>query len=209
VICVTKPSPAKRSRRAEYAEATRRAIIAAARELFAQRGFVGTKVEDIAERARVAAATVYAVTGGKQGLLRILVDEWTEAPEVEETYRTIDAADDAAALVVAVASLVRRMRRDWGDVMKIGLATAPLDVAAAETFRVGTDRYRAGMRAVAAKLADLDALKPGMTAEEATDLLWFFFGYSGFFTLTEDNGWSPERAEEWLREQATHSLLKG
>jgi len=188
---------------------TRRAIISAARELFAQRGYVGTKVEDIAAQARVAVATVYAVTGGKQGLLNTLVDEWTEAPEVAETYRVIDAAEDPAALVAAVASLTRRMRRDWGDVMKIGLATAPLDVSAADTFRVGTDRYRAGLRAAAVKLADLQALKPGITVDEATDQLWFFFGYSAFFTLTEDNGWSPERTEGWLGELAAHSLLKG
>jgi AcrR family transcriptional regulator len=209
VICVTKPSPPAQSRRAEYAEATRRAIIAAARELFAQRGYVGTKVDDIAERARVAVATVYAVTGGKQGLLHTLVDQWTEAPEVGEAYRAIDAAEDAAALVSTVASLTRRMRRDWGDVMKIVLATAPLDEAAAENLRLGTDRYRAGLRAAAVRLADLDALKPGMTVDEATDLLWFFFGYASFFTLTEDNGWSPERSEQWLSELATRSLLKG
>jgi AcrR family transcriptional regulator len=209
VICVTKPSPPAQSRRAEYAEATRQAIIAAARELFAQRGYVGTKVDDIAERARVAVATVYAVTGGKQGLLHTLVDQWTEAPEVGEAYRAIDAAEDAAALVSTVASLTRRMRRDWGDVMKIVLATAPLDEAAAENLRLGTDRYRAGLRAAAVRLADLDALKPGMTVDEATDLLWFFFGYASFFTLTEDNGWSPERSEQWLGELATRSLLKG
>ena len=100
------------------------------------------------------------------------------------------------------------MRRDWGDVMKIVLATAPLDQEAAENLRVGTDRYRAGLHAAAVKLAALDALKPGMTVDEATDLLWFFFGYGSFFTLTEDNGWSPERAEHWLSDMATYSLLK-
>ncbi|WP_445159434.1 TetR family transcriptional regulator [Mycobacterium sp. Dal123C01] len=206
---MAKPSPPAPSRRAEYAEATRRAIIAAARELFAQRGYVGTKVDDIAERARVAVATVYAVAGGKQGLLHTLVDQWTEAPEVGEAYLAIDAAEDAVAVVSTVASLTRRMRRDWGDVMKIVLATAPLDEAAAENLRLGTDRYRAGLRAAAVRLADLDALKPGMTVDEATDLLWFFFGYASFSTLTEDNSWSPERSEQWLSELATRSLLKG
>jgi hypothetical protein len=152
---------------------------------------------------------VYAVTGGKQGLLHTLVDEWTEAPEVGEAYRAIEDAEDAAALVSTLASLTRRMRRDWGDVMKIVLATAPLDEAAAENLRLGTDRYRAGLRAAAVRLADLDALKPGMTVDEATDLLWFFFGYASFFTLTEDNGWSPERSEQWLSDTAAHSLLKG
>src|ERR1700752_1747059 len=113
-----KPAP---SRRAEYAEATRRAIVSAARELFAQQGFSATKVDDIAALARVAPATVYAVTGGKQGLLHTLVDEWTEAPEVGDAYREIAEVADARAVIATVASLTRRMRRDWGDVMRIVL----------------------------------------------------------------------------------------
>ena len=66
VMQTSEPVPGQSvSRRAEYAKATEAAIIAAARALFAQRGYVSTKVDDIAERARVAPATVYAVTGGK------------------------------------------------------------------------------------------------------------------------------------------------
>jgi AcrR family transcriptional regulator len=207
VIFVTAAQPARTSRRAEYAEATRRAIVDAARELFAQSGYVGTKVDDIAAAARVAPATVYAVTGGKQGLLRTLVDEWTEAPEVGEAYREIAALDDANAIVGTVASLTRRMRGDWGDVMRIMLSTAPLDEAAAAGLREATKRYRAGLHAAALRLADLGALRPGVTVGEATDLLWFFFGYASFFTLTDDNGWSAERAECWLRDTAAASLL--
>jgi hypothetical protein len=61
------------------------------------------------------------------------VDEWTEAPEVAGAYRDIASLDDATAIVATVASLTRRMRGDWGDVMRIVLATAPLDATAAET----------------------------------------------------------------------------
>jgi AcrR family transcriptional regulator len=209
VSFMTKPTTPPPSRRAEYAEATRRAIIAAARQLFAQRGYVATKVDDIAALARVAPATVYAVTRGKQGLLHTLVDEWTEAPEVGEAYREIAALDDAQAIVGTVAALTRRMRGDWGDVMRIVLSTAPLDESAAESLGEGTKRYRAGLHAAAMRLSELGALKSGMTVDEATDLLWFFFGYAGFFTLTEDNGWSPQRAEEWLRDTAASSLIEG
>ena len=67
----------------------------------------------------MAPATVYAVTGGKQGLLHALVDEWTAAPEVDEAYRTIATLEDPRAIIAEVASLTRRMRRDWGDVMRI------------------------------------------------------------------------------------------
>jgi hypothetical protein len=39
------------------------------------------------------------------------------------------------------------------------------------------------------------------------DLLWFHFGYGSLFTLHDDNGWSYERAERWLAEQACRELL--
>ena len=195
------------SRRAEYAKATKAAIIAAARELFAQRGYVSTKVDDIAERARVAPATVYAVTGGKHGLLHALVDEWTAAPEVDEAYRAIASLQDPRAIIAEVASLTRRMRRDWGDVMRIVLATAPLDESAAATLQLATERYRDGLRAAAERLAALDGLAADVSVEDATDMLWFFFGYASFFTLTDDNGWSPERTAGWLQQMAISNLL--
>jgi hypothetical protein len=33
------------------------------------------------------------------------------------------------------------------------------------------------------------------------DLRWFYFGCSALFTLHDDNGWSDERAEQWLPAQ--------
>lgn len=200
--------PRGASRRAEYAELTRRAIIDAARELFAQRGYVRTKVDDIATRARVSPATVYAVAGGKQGLLHTLVDEWTQAPEVAEAYAAINIAETADAVMELTSSAVRRMRGDWGDVMRIVLTTAQQDDTAAERLHVATERYRAAMHIVATRLCELNALKPGITVKDAVDVLWFFFGYTGFFTLLDDNGWSPEKAERWLRDTASASLLR-
>ena len=195
------------SRRAEYAEATRLAIIAAARELLVERGYTATKVDEVAALARVSPATVHAVAGGKQGLLHTLVDDWTQAPEVDDAYRAIESSDTAEAVLDTVASLTRRMRSDWGDVMRIGLATAPLDGNAATSLRTATKRYRAGLRAAAVRLADFGALKPDMSIDDATDVLWFYFGYSGFFTLMDDNGWSADRSEEWLREMAAIAVL--
>jgi len=84
----------KPSRRQEYAQATRQAIVDAARKLFAERGYFATRVEDIAGEARVAPATVYAVTGGKQGLLDELIATWTTDPIVAATIgRTVTSSD--------------------------------------------------------------------------------------------------------------------
>ena len=77
------------------------------------------------------------------------MDEWTAAPEVDEAYRTIATLEDPRAIIAEVASLTRRMRRDWGDVMRIVLATAPLDESAAATLQLATERCRGGLRGTA------------------------------------------------------------
>lgn len=196
------------SRRAEYAEVTRRAIIDAARRLFSERGYFATKVDEIAEAARVSPATVYGVTGGKAGLLRTLIDEWSEAPVVEQAREQIEQLDDPVKIIQVVAALTNEMRRDYRDIMRVLLATAPHDAGAAEGLETATKRYRAGLGAAAQRLAQLHALRDDVDANRALDILWFYFGYAGFFTLTDDNGWSYPQAEEWLFTEAVHALLR-
>lgn len=197
----------ERTRRQEYAEATRQAIIDAARRLFAERGYFATKVGDIAAQARVAPATVYAVTGGKQNLLNILIAAWTTDPIVEQTLSHIDTSTDPAAIIREVASASRTMREAYVDVIRVMLTTAPHDESAAEQERTATAIYRAALIPIAERLAALGNLRPGMDSAEAADLLWFYFGYASYFTLHDDNGWSYERAEHWLADQAIAALL--
>jgi AcrR family transcriptional regulator len=196
------------SRREEYAEATRRAILDAARRLFSERGYFATKVDDIAALARVSPATVYAVSGGKHGLLDSLMEIWTAAPIVAATVGSIEAMTEPAPILRLLAASCRRMREECGDVIRVLLATAPHDAAVARTLGAATARYRQALRAIARRLIDLGALQADTDLPAATDVLWFYFGYSGLFTLHDDNGWSYDRAEAWLCEQAGRALLR-
>jgi AcrR family transcriptional regulator len=198
----------KRTRRQDYAEATRQAIIDAARKLFAERGYFATKVDDIAAEARVAPATVYAVTGGKQNLLNILITAWTTDPIVQQTLSNVDTTTDPAAIIREVASASRTMREAYVDVIRVMLATAPHDQAVARQEQAATAVYRAALVPIAERLAQLGGLQPAINAADAADLLWFYFGYSSYFTLTDDNGWSYQRAEHWLADQAIAALLQ-
>jgi hypothetical protein len=40
---------------------------------------------------------------------------------------------------------------------------------------------------------DLGALREELDLNQAVDVFWFYFGYSGLFTLHDENGWSYER----------------
>ena len=52
----------------------REQLIEIARALFAQRGFDGTSIEEIAARAEVSKPVVYEHFGGKEGLYAVVVD---------------------------------------------------------------------------------------------------------------------------------------
>ena len=57
------------ARRQEQAEATRKAILDAARDLFIERSYARTTIADIATAAHVAVPTVYVSVGTKPAIL--------------------------------------------------------------------------------------------------------------------------------------------
>ena len=156
----------------------------------------------------MAPATVYAVSGGKSGLLRSLVDLWSTAPVVAATLSKIGTMQDPAEIIRFTAEVSRKMREERGDIIRVLLAAAPHDKEVAEGLAVGTARYRQAFVPIAKRLAQLGALREGLSVEDAVDIFWFYLGYSGLFTLHDDNGWTYEQAEHWLAERTIETMLK-
>lgn len=65
--------PAKRRVRMSAAQ-RREQLIAIGRQLFAERGFDATSIEEVAARAKVSKPVVYEHFGGKEGLYAVVVD---------------------------------------------------------------------------------------------------------------------------------------
>ena len=165
-------------------------------------------MDDIAKLANVASVTVYVAAGGKSGLLRTLTDQWSTAPIMEATHALILESDDPVEILRLVASTARRIREEFGDIVVLMLATAPHDKDVSESLTLATSRYRTSIRNVARKLIQLEALPEGMTENHAVDVLWFYFGYWGLYTLHVENGWSYDQAEKWLCDAAVDALLR-
>ena len=100
------------------------------------------------------------------------------------------------------------MRGDFGYVMRVMLNTAPHDKTAAEIQDAMTARHRGALASMSQRLAELGALRQGLDADQAVDVLWFYFGYAGLFTLHDEDGWSYARAEDWLCHEASRALLR-
>ena len=69
---------ARRLRTRMTAAERREQLLETARELFAERGFEGTSVEEIAARAGVSKPVVYEHFGGKEGAYAVVVDRETK-----------------------------------------------------------------------------------------------------------------------------------
>ncbi len=71
----TTPPADKGSSRVRMSSAQRREqLISVGRQLFAERGFDATSIEEIAARAKVSKPVVYEHFGGKEGLYAVVVD---------------------------------------------------------------------------------------------------------------------------------------
>ncbi len=64
----------KRSRARMTSAERREQLLVLARSLFAERGFEGTSIEELAARAEVSKPVVYEHFGGKEGLYAVVVD---------------------------------------------------------------------------------------------------------------------------------------
>lgn len=71
----------RRERRPRDADATRRTLLDAATAVFAEHGFAGARVDEVAARARVNKRMIYAYYGDKEGLYREVLSSRLAVPE--------------------------------------------------------------------------------------------------------------------------------
>jgi AcrR family transcriptional regulator len=194
-------------RRAEYAAQTRQAILEAARSLFMAQGYFATTVEQIASTARVAPATVYAVGGGKNGLLRTLIESAVNSQENARILVEIEAATDPEHLIALVIAASRTKFGQWSALMRQVVAAAPQEPAVRESMEVAHEGLRGGLRLTASRLAAMGALRDGLDAAEATDILWLYLCNAAYFIRTDDLGWPLEKSQAWLTAVLPRELL--
>lgn len=78
--------------RAAQAESTRRAVLDTARRLFAERGYAGASLQDIADAAGVTKANVYYYFRTKDAILDALLEE--RISSLENALATAEKIDD-------------------------------------------------------------------------------------------------------------------
>lgn len=209
--------------RTDRALATRRRMVRAAYDLFAERGYLGATVAEVAQQAGVAVPTIYYTFGTKAALLAeslgaavVGFDHWREPPPDPDVTQLMQqhhwwgefqtAATSEAAFAVffthgigvleRVAPLVAALHGAAGD------AEAADVLLTSERRRVTS--YRETVRDLARKPG---GLRPGLSPAKATDILVVLFSAELYHAIRTGRGWSPARTASFLRELLSAQLL--
>ena len=209
--------PVKRAyhspRRREQAAVTRAQILAAAQRLFELDGYGATTMNAIAAEAGVAQKTVYLAFESKSGVLRalwnrVLRGDDDDAPvAARDWYRETLAEPDPERQLQLNARNARRVKQRAGAVLEIIRSAASADPAIGALWQRIQDEFHANQRAIVDSLAARGALRPGLSADAAGDLLWTLNHPAVWTLLVGERGWTPARFEAWLADAFCSQLL--
>jgi AcrR family transcriptional regulator len=199
--------------RREQARATRRKLLAAARELFTERGYVATTVESIAARAEVSPETVYATFKNKRTLLSELIDvsmagEDAPVPILKRAWvQDLRDEPDPRRRLRLLARNGRLILERVAPIYEVLRGAAASDPEIASLWELNKAQRFAGQRELVRILAARATLREGMTARMATDTLFAIGSPETYRLLVVDRGWSADRFERWYADTLARLLL--
>ena len=209
--------PAKRYAsevRDEQARRTRRAIVAAAHDLFLAQGYAATTIDGIAQAAHVSRRTVFNSVGGKAALLKLALD-WAVAGDDEPiamadrpAVKAIQAEPDPRQALMLWVQTVTEVAARSAPIGEVLTAAADVDPAAAELLAEASRNRLFGATAFIRYLASLDGLAAGMPEQRAADLCWALMDGHLYRLLVAQRGWSTAEFTRWLSDSLTAVLLR-
>jgi AcrR family transcriptional regulator len=202
-------SPARRAQ----ADRTRGLVIAAASDLFRERGYAGTTMRAIAERAGVSVPTLELLFGRKREVLKVAVDVARagddEPVPVLERVDVVAAGStaDPRVLIARVAALLAdAQERSAGLVLTVfegadsdpDLATLADDLAAQ---RAATAAW------LVDQLLDRASLRTGCTTAEAVNTVWLLMEPALFDRMRRHRHWTRADYQHWVTTALMRLLL--
>lgn len=198
--------PYRSAVREERAMETRRRITAAAQALFAEHGFAGTTVANIAERAGVAVPTVYATFGSKGAIVRALLEQMEHDADSAGWVQRIAQAPTPHATLAAFAQWNTALFSSSKAIIQTTRGAAA-DPAISELREEGDRHRRDGLRVVISALAQDNALSAQLSEEHALDRAWMLTGVELYLSATDSCVWSDTEYEQWLTALLQQQLL--
>jgi AcrR family transcriptional regulator len=210
-------TPSKRDyrspRRVEQAAETRRAVLAAARDLFVNTGYTATTVAQIAAKATVSVDTVYAAVGRKPELLRELVETSISGsdraiPGEDRDYvGRMQAAGTAREKLTIYADAITGIQQRLAPVFLALRDAAVSNPECAALWTEISQRRAANMRRLAADLRTTGEVRGDLSDEQVADIIWSMNAAEYWLLLVRERSWSSEQFAAWLSDAWIRLLL--
>ena len=194
-------------------QATRRAVVTAAHDLFVEVGYAAATVDAIAERAGVSRKTVFTAVGGKAVLLDRALDlalrgdedlrPVSERPEIRAEAEETDPVRLVHLWVRRMAVIERRVAR-----LALVLAVAAdSDPDIARLHQRSERGRRETAHRFATRLAEIGGLRRGVDVDRAEVLAALVSEPLVFQRLVVEAGWTVAAYARWMQQTLVDALL--
>jgi AcrR family transcriptional regulator len=204
---VSTSRPYRSQLREQQAERTRQLIAAAARSRFLEKGWSGTSVRSVADRAGVSEATVYSVYGTKAGLATSLIDAAEQGANVERAIAELkENAGNPEAQLRAFVGFDRRLYESAGDVLRILAEARRQHPELGAAYDEGRGRGERERRTVFSSWPS-NVWHDGVDVGKALAIYALMVSLEGYDIATTERGWTPDEVEEWWHRTLAQLLL--
>jgi AcrR family transcriptional regulator len=192
-------------RRSKRSEETRERIMAAVRELLAEGAFHEATVDEVAERAGIARATLYQHFRSRLDLVDAICDTFDANPALLSIRELVEHPDSEVALGETIANTIRFWSSEDAILAQL-YGVVAIDPAARDLVdRQRADR-RGEMQRLIRNLQAAAGLRAGLSIRNALALIMVLTSYESFRELREA-GLSEREVTTRLQDSARALLI--
>jgi AcrR family transcriptional regulator len=195
-------------RRSQAADATRGRVLDAAKTLFVRHGIDRVTIAQIAQRAGVAAPTVYALYKSKEGILRQLMRGALFGKRFQAARARLEGVPDPVQLISLTAQVSRAIYE--GESAELGLMRgASAFSPALRKLEQEFEKMRFDMQEERVKrLFAQSRQAKGLAFDDARRILWMYTSRDVYRMLVHEGGWTPDQYEAWLSTTLLGALVR-
>ncbi len=199
------------SGRRERARQTRDHITDVAKELFLSGGYADTTVAAIAAAAHVSVETIYKGFGGKPGLVRAIIDKALAGegpvPAEQRSDHIRDTEPDPRRILAAWGGFTAELAPRVVPIILLARDAAAGDPEVAAVLDQISAARLERMTVNARGLASAGHLRPGITVDQAADIMWAYSSPELYELLVLRRRWTAELYGQFIAQALIDTLL--
>jgi hypothetical protein len=153
------------------------------------------------------------VFGNKRAILEELLarsvvgDDEAGPLRAREDWQAMERERDPRRQLTQLAGIATKIGARMAPLYEVMSGAATADPEIAETFQRQQEARWNDQQWVAKSLSRRGATREGLTARDATDILWTIASPRTYHSLITQRGWSRHKYERWLAETLVAALL--